>query len=126
MALSITTANAIINDIVADFDRLYMVNDPTNLITVGSSIGSHTSRVLDTYRVPVWNSATNGNQVTVDNDLTNNPLYYLIPSGSNITHWVFTDSAGVVVAIRTLSAPVAFSVDNPYYIRAYTLTFTNV
>lgn len=126
MALDITKANAIINDIVADLDRLYMVNDPTNAIALNDNIGTHTAKVLGTYKEPVWNSATNGNQITLDNDLTTNPLWFLIPSGSNITHWVFTDSIGNVVAIRTLTTAVSFSVDNAYYIRSFGLTFTNV
>jgi hypothetical protein len=126
MAISITKANAIIDYIVTGLTRIYVVNDPTNLILVGDNISSHTAKVLDTYRTAVWNSATNGNQVTIDNDLSNNPLYYLIPSGSDITHWVFTNTSGLITAIRTLSAPVSFSVDNAYYIRAFNLVFTEV
>ena len=126
MALSITSANAIINDIVTEFDRLYVVNDPSNLITLGSSIGSHTSRVLDTYRVPIWNAATNGNQITMGNDTTSNPLYYLIEGGNSITHYVLTNSSGVVSAIITPSSAISFSVDNAHYVRAFGLVFTNV
>lgn len=126
MALSIKKANVIINGITAALDRLYVVNDPTNYITIGANISAYSANVLDTYKAVVWNSATNGNQATIDNDLTNNPLYYLIPSGSDITHWVFTDTSGKITAIRTLSSPVSFSVDNAYYIRAFTLVFTEV
>lgn len=126
MAISSTKGNAIINSITSGLTRLYVVNDPTNAIAVGDNISSHTAKVLNTYRTAVWNSATNGNQVTIGNNLSNNPLYYLIPSGSNITHWVFTNTAGLITAIRTLSVPVSFSVDNAYYIRAFNLVFTEV
>ncbi len=126
MAITTTKGNAIINSITSGLTRLYVVNDPTNLILVGDNISVHTSKVLNTYRTAAWNSATNGNQVTIDNDLSNNPLYYLIPSGSNITHWVFTNASGIVTAVRTLSSPVSFSVDNAYYIRAFNLVFTGV
>jgi len=126
MAITTTKGNAIINYIVSGLTRIYVVDDPTNEIAVGDNISSHTAKVLNTYRTAVWNSATNGNQVTIDNDLSNNPLYYLIPSGSNITHWVFTNTSELVTAVRTLSAPVSFSVDNAYYIRAFNLVFTEV
>lgn len=126
MAISITKSNAIIDGITTALDRLYVVDDPTNYITIGANISAYSANVLDTYRTVVWNSATNGNQAAIGNNLSNNPLYYLIPSGSNITHWVFTDTSGKIVAIRTLSVPVSFSVDNTYYIRAFNLVFTEV
>jgi len=114
-----TFLESLLTDIITYLDRVYLMDDPLNLVDVDEAIGDHASKQIGSYVTASW-SAVSSKASHTQNSADSSPFIWAVAAGKEPNKIAIVNSANSVIMSIISTSKSEYANDDAYYLRLIT------